>query len=39
MPKSDKELKKAVLRELEWDSRTHGATIDAEVAGGDSGYP
>jgi osmotically-inducible protein OsmY len=34
MAKSDNELRKAVLRELEWDSRTHGAAIDAEVAGG-----
>jgi osmotically-inducible protein OsmY len=34
MPKSDKEIRKAVLRELEWDSRTNDATIDVEVANG-----
>jgi osmotically-inducible protein OsmY len=34
MPKSDAEVRKAVLRELEWDSRTNDAAVDVEVAGG-----
>jgi osmotically-inducible protein OsmY len=34
MPKSDKELRKAVVRELEWDSRTNDAALDVEVNGG-----
>jgi osmotically-inducible protein OsmY len=34
MQKSDKEIRKAVLRELEWDSRTNDALVDVEVAGG-----
>lgn len=34
MPKSDKEVRKAVLRELEWDSRTNDAALDVEVTGG-----
>lgn len=34
MPKSDKEIRKAVVRELEWDSRTNDAAVDVEVNGG-----
>jgi osmotically-inducible protein OsmY len=34
MPKSDAEVRKAVLRELEWDSRTNDAAVDVEVVGG-----
>lgn len=34
MPKSDNEIRKAVLSELEWDSHTRDAAIDVEVAGG-----
>lgn len=34
MPKSDNEIRKAVLSELEWDSHARDAAIDVEVAGG-----
>lgn len=34
MPKSDKELRKAVLHELEWDPHTNESIIDVEVTGG-----
>lgn len=34
MPKSDHEIRKAVLRELEWDCRTNDAAVDVEVSGG-----
>lgn len=34
MPKSDKEIKKAVVRELEWDPHTSHAAIDVAVASG-----
>jgi len=34
MPKSDNDIRKAVLRELEWDPHTSDAVIDVEVAGG-----